>query len=350
MKLNPEFIFLPIDKKIIAWNYATHLQYELTAPYLIRYIEIIYRTDEYDPCKKIDADLFEAGLIQKFDTNCVDWGWDSLSKIFHFGTKDLGGKNKPTNEADWASEYINHCENVLSTPLEQLSRIGPHQKISLPDCQELSESLATVFASRKTCRDFFKNEATLEQLSTVLHATLGIQRKETLENIPEAFSTRRCSPTGGGMSSTNVFVYVNAVVSLAPGFYEYDPTDHSIILINSNFVRLGNLTNGQHFSDSAAFALFFTSRLNRLWWKYSHSRAYRMALIEIGHHSQTALLAISAVGLESWLTGALDDSLVEEKLSLTGSSEQVFFCVAAGHGSGSPLSESLLNRLKGHES
>jgi len=130
MKLNPEFIFLPIDKKIIAWNYATHLQYELTAPYLIRYIEIIYGTDEYDPCKKIDAELLEAGLIQKFDANCVDWGWDSLSKIFHFGTKDLGEKNKPNNEAEWASEYINHCENLLSTPLEQLSRISHTRRLA----------------------------------------------------------------------------------------------------------------------------------------------------------------------------------------------------------------------------
>lgn len=147
------------------------------------------------------------------------------------------------------------------------------------------------------------------------------------------------------MNATNAYVYVRSIEGLAPGFYEYSPEEQAIALVKPTKLTLGEMMNGQHFSDLAAFALLFTCRLDRLWWKYSHSRAYRMALIELGHHSQTALITISALGLKSWLTGALDDSRLESELEIAGTNEYIFFCVAGGHGSDSSLSPHLLNRL-----
>ncbi|WP_263261383.1 SagB/ThcOx family dehydrogenase [Pseudomonas sp. RIT-PI-S] len=351
MNINTDFILLSKDNAIIAWNYVEHTQYQLSTSYSLRYVELMCKPQMYDPHNPIDKDLADYGLVKDFSSCTRDWGWDILSEIFHYGTKDLDTSNCPADEEAWAEAYIAHCEEILVKTNQKppTTSILELEKIPLPTSPMPIITLEDAFLLRKTCRDFHAMPVNLQQLSVVLKATLGFRQAENNQNIPLEFSIRRYSPSGGGMNATNGYVYINSVGELKRGFYKYDPNDHSIILIKSTGRDLGSITNGQHFSDTAAFAILLTSRLNRLWWKYSHSRAYRMALIELGHHSQTALLSIAATGLKSWITGALEDTIIETELGIAGTHEQVFFCIAAGHGTDSPISKALLQRLNGNE-
>lgn len=92
MKVNPELFFKFHDGKFIAWNYRAHEQLELTLPYLQRLYEIAMRgTAVQEPSTaspahaEIDSDLHSAGLVAPGFQD-IEWGWDSLSHIFHVGT------------------------------------------------------------------------------------------------------------------------------------------------------------------------------------------------------------------------------------------------------------------------
>ncbi|HKE95760.1 MAG TPA: hypothetical protein VKB34_15700, partial [Povalibacter sp.] len=94
MKVNPELFFKFHDGKFIAWNYRAHEQFELTLPYLQRLYEIAAGGSAAPPTEPstaapatvdIDADLHAAALVAPYFPD-VDWGWDTLSHIFHVGT------------------------------------------------------------------------------------------------------------------------------------------------------------------------------------------------------------------------------------------------------------------------
>ena len=82
-----------------------------------------------------------------------------------------------------------------------------------------------------------------------------------------------------------------------------------------------------------AFGIYITARLNKYWWKYKHSRSYRIMLLDIGHVSQTLLLSCTAAQLKTWQTGAFLDSEIEQLLGIDGYNESVILYVGAGHGS-----------------
>ena len=104
---------------------------------------------------------------------------------------------------------------------------------------------------------------------------------------------------------------------------------------------LGQLLCGQHFINNLPVGLFITSRFDKLWWKYEHSRAYRMSYVEAGHISQTFQLVATSLGLNTWLTGALTDDQVETLLGLNDSAEQPLFFVGCGKSNGDVMCKEL---------
>lgn len=115
----------------------------------------------------------------------------------------------------------------------------------------------------------------------------------------------------------------------------------------TNRHALGDLLVGQHFASDLAFGIFLTSRFDKMWWKYPHSRAYRVSLLEIGHLSQTFQLAATGMGLRTWLSAAFKDSEVAHLLHLDNPNEQPILFVGAGQSNGDDLdieSRSLLDK------
>jgi SagB-type dehydrogenase family enzyme len=140
---------------------------------------------------------------------------------------------------------------------------------------------------------------------------------------------------GSAQYLIHCYLYVRNVSGLKAGIYYYHPDLHALRSINSLPEEpLGLLLAGQHFINLLPFGLFITCRFDKLWWKYEHSRAYRMAFVEAGHISQTFQLVATGLGLNTWLTGALTDDRVEALLGLESSAEQPLMFVGCGHGDG----------------
>jgi SagB-type dehydrogenase family enzyme len=213
--------------------------------------------------------------------------------------------------------------------------------ISLPAPSLTTSSETTLgqtLINRKTCRSFSDEAVSFSQMSTLLYLSLGYlkEREDDIDNsTPEGFGSRRSSPSGGGLNACDGYLYARNVSGLKPGIYYYHPELHALRPIHPlQDEPLGLLLAGQHFINSLPFGVFITCRFDKLWWKYQHSRAYRMAFVEAGHISQTFQLVATALGLNTWLTGALTDDRVEALLGLENSAEQPLLFVGCGRGDG----------------
>src|SRR5260364_341229 len=81
----------------------------------------------------------------------------------------------------------------------------------------------------------------------------------------------------------------NRIRGLAPCFYHYRSHQHKLSVVQDSFdpALLGPLLGQQNFANDLAYGIFIVSRFHKLWWKYPHSRAYRVALLDIGCLIQT---------------------------------------------------------------
>lgn len=358
MQINPNLFFLTKSQHLIIWNYKTHEQFELDRAHSQRLLELIYDLSLYNPEFEIDSTFTHHAIIQQSaPTLDNQWGWDDLSRIFHIGTKDLSDADQPTDSVSWAAHYLAHCQGVMRTSPPDSNRFAHLQSedfISLPQPSP-HESLRTypllqhTLIKRKTCRTYLNKSVSLEDLSTLLYLSLG-HLKERLQDTshltPPSFRARRSSPSGGGLSSSEGYLYAHNIRGVNPGFYYYHPELHALRLIRRIQEPLGNYLNGQHFIDNLPFGIFITSRFDKLWWKYPHSRAYRVALIEAGHISQTAQLISTAMGLNTWISSALNDTKIEKALGIQDFKEQLVLFVGAGYSDGQVFSDEFEKLLR----
>lgn len=353
MYINPYLFILPRPPGQVVWNYKDHTQHELDLEYSIRLAQLINTPTLFDINNIIDTELLDARILSTSEIDCPAWGWDELSKIYHIGTQNIPCEHTPRNIQEWSRQYLEHCTEVLGTspPESDLPEHSPRNLIGLPAPAALNnDSFLKALMQRKTCRSFTGASISLEDVGTLLYLTLGYLRERddvSDDSIAQGLSARRSSPSGGGLNACNGFLLVQQVDGLAPGVYAYHPAKHALSLVDQlPSEPLGNLLAGQHFINNLPLGLFITARFDRLWWKYQHSRAYRMAFVEAGHLSQTFQLVATALGMNTWLTGAFADDQVEALLKTTGSAEQPLFFVGCGASDGQAMCQEMRDLLQ----
>ncbi len=357
MNINPYIFLLPKPPKIIVWNYKSHEQFEIEKPHATRLFELIECPSLFDKKNHFDQELFDTGIL--LDTPCKPeiWRWDDLSKIFHIGTKDLASLELPLTTLEWAQDYVTQCQEAMRRPHppgHRLANLKPENMFSLPrpwssDIFDKNGSLKQSLLNRKTCRSFEKVSITLEDVSDLLYLALGYlsEREDDVNELaPPMFQARRSSPSGGGLNSSEGYLYSNNIRGLDPGFYYYHPQKHALRLLTRINEPLGALLQGQHFANSLPFGVFITSRLDKMWWKYPHSQAYKVALLEIGHISQTLQLGATSLGFKTWLTAALSEQKIERALALPDLTEQVFLFFGAGISNGEENCQELIDLVE----
>jgi SagB-type dehydrogenase family enzyme len=354
MYINPFLFILPRPPGQVVWNYKTHTQYELDLDYSIRLAQLTHNPGLFDPQNIIDIQLRDADILSVSKIDSPNWGWDELSKIYHIGTQNIPCEHTPQNIHEWSRQYLAHCSEVLATPAP-ISLRAPQSAEALiilpaPDAMN-DHSLNQALRTRKTCRSYTGAAVTLAEVATLLYFTLGyLPARENAQDdlVAPDLDTRRSSPSGGGLNACEGFLLAQNIVGLEPGVYAYHPREHALSRVNSlPEPALGQLLGGQHFINNLPLGVFITARFDRLWWKYEHSRAYRMAFIEAGHLSQTFQLVATTLGLNTWLTGAFADAQVETLLGLEGSAEQPLFFVGCGESDGHAMCREMRDLLRG---
>ncbi len=334
--------FLKIcDGKIIYWDYDNHQQFEVSIEHLLRLIDFSKGTSPTQTA--VDEEIIESGVL--VDAPSYNkWGWDWLSHIFHYGTRHPQGVEKYDDEKkseEYALSYMEFCASIReSTPEVEIVKGGARTTLPSPDLAILKNiSLWTSLSQRRTCRDFDGRSVSLDKIATLLFCAFGdIGSPDPTINNLAVYGYRRTAPAAGGLQCTEPYLWASNIEGLPPGIYHYLSQKHEL-----EFVRtlpedpIGAYLCNQNWANDMAFSIVMTSRFDKMWWKYPHSRAYRPMLMEVGHFSQTLNLAITAMGLKPWLTGYFHDRELAEVLGCTPDIEHPIFLVGGGSGSGSSI-------------
>lgn len=343
--LNPNIFFLFTQRGVVLWDFKSHQQYSLDFAHITRLLEIVEEREFDATANQIDAVMLHAGIISDSAFEAEEWGWDQLSKIFHVGTKDIPQECIPETKAEWAIKNLDVCVRTIRNPVpgDKIYELINVVKLPSPEISSLEKlSLWQTLISRRTCRTYLEKKISKEMISTILYSSLGfLKERESGINafVPDCLRQRRSSPSGGGLNATEAYIFALKIEGIKPGIYHYDSKNHQLDYLSAieDPSILGTLLMGQCFSNDLAFGIFLTSRFDRLWWKYPHSRAYRVALLEIGHISQVLQLTTTALGLNTWLSGAFKDSQVEEVLCLKNCTEQPILFVGGGYSNGDDI-------------
>lgn len=303
------------------WDYDAHKQYSIAPEYLIRLLHLSQNPDEHLDAKDvIDQDLVAANVLSDTEFPSITWGWDDLSRIFHFGTSKIDYTARPQNAREWAIAYQTACDEAFTVPVpklrHQIQDAGGVQCISLafPESDQ-RDGLQLALLQRRSVREFLPLGVTKEQIGSILYyslAYLSSRAFTTSELCPEELRHRRSSPSGGGLNAIEGYVYIKNVYQIPPGIYYYNSVKHQLESIESDQdFNIGKALSGQFFAEDIPFGIFLTCQFDRLWWKYPHSRAYRVALLDAGHISQTVQLVSTSLGLGTWVSAAIDESCLE---------------------------------------
>ena len=212
-----------------------------------------------------------------------------------------------------------------STKPDVYKRYPDSPIIELPQPQPPLMSLSETLKKRKSIRRFSKTPLTREQLSYLLWAATGIQRKEYGMEL-------RTAPSAGALFPLETYVIANNVEDVQRGVYHYSVETHTLEELNLGDFRRqiteAALNQDMCFECAAVFvwtAIFYRSK-----WKY-RERAYRYIYLDAGHIGQNCALAAVSLGLGSCQVGAFFDDDVNRIIGVDGTEESTVYMTVVGY-------------------
>jgi SagB-type dehydrogenase family enzyme len=353
--VNPYLFLHSVGEEICVWDYFHHQQFILDAPHLDRLIA--HLTSPPLSSSPLDNIFLEEGILSETPFPRHQWGWDLLGQIYHFGTRDLDEPEQRSTLAR-ATDFLNACSAFEKRQL-QTGTPDPFiglPRIDLPDWRSdhFDLNLGKALEARMTSRVFNGESISLHDLS----ACLGMTFAQKENPWPEAdihkvtfLGKRRTSPSAGGLHSVIPYIVAFHVEGLAPGLYGYDDVSHQLVLRASYTAaeldtHVTRLCGDQFFGENAACGIFFVSRLDQVWTKYPHSRAYRDVFLDGGHLSQTLLLLATSLEWNTWITAYFRDTELVSFLHLRSDADLPLLYVALGKGDRQALHPSVLEALR----
>ncbi len=248
--------------------------------------------------------------------------WNPEAGFFHTATKHVRfwstseARRRAAEQADGAP---------MPSPVKTYSGASA---VRLPSPSGGGE-VGRVARERRTWRRFAPTPITLDELSTLLGVTLGVQKWVRVGRREVPLKT---SPSGGARHPIEAYVFVRRVRGLSAGIYHYHAGRHALERLRGlpSAVRINSyMPASGHFAKAPAI-VFFTAVLERQLWRYPYSRAYRAALIEAGHVCQTFCLLATGLNLAPFSLMGLADSLIERDLGIDGITETVLYAAGVG--------------------
>ncbi|WP_181952630.1 putative peptide maturation dehydrogenase [Vulcaniibacterium gelatinicum] len=270
-------------------------------------------------------------LVSEFDTTMLDReakladiGWHPLAAVYHAMTRWQGvigdeGTREHGEDAHRARLQAHVARHGPPPPhFPRHPCAGPEYALPL---EPFDDAFARLLQARRTTRHFDQAATlALSDLSRVLYGTFGAIGTRAL--APGVVAVKRTSASGGALQPTEAYPLVIKVEGLAPGFYHYQADTHSLALVKRMDEHAARelasaLTIGQIYFAEAHALVFHVVRLDRHHWKYRrHAKAYKAALLDSGHLSQTFYLLAADRGLGAFYTAAINDADLVSLLDL----------------------------------
>jgi len=182
-----------------------------------------------------------------------------------------------------------------------------------------------ILSLRRSVREYSPRPLRLEEISFLLWASTGVQRKEGGHQF-------RTVPSAGALYPVDTYVIAHRVEGVECGVYHYGVSGHLLEEVAPGDFR-GDLARAalfQEFCSEAAAAFVWTAVFPRAKWKY-RERAYRYVYLDAGHIAQNLALAAVGLGLGSCQVAAFFDDEMNALLGVDGETESVIYMSAVGH-------------------
>jgi putative peptide maturation dehydrogenase len=260
------------------------------------------------------------------DERLQDAGWNLYAALYHARTR-WSGVDLEIGEGDAAADALRAATRAHL----DLHGVPPPHFHTAPNAVETRElpvvepsgGLYEALARRRTSRVFDRSRRLREHdLSVLLRTVYGVQGTAPIGD--GASGVRRTSPSGGGLHPVEAYPLVVDVEPVAPGLYHYHCGDHALELLE----RLSRadaealaaaFTCGQGYFRGASLLVVLAARFDRSFWKYrGHEKAYAVTLLDAGHLSQTFYLVCADLRLGAFVTAAINNADIDERLGLDG--------------------------------
>jgi SagB-type dehydrogenase family enzyme len=209
---------------------------------------------------------------------------------------------------------------------DQYKQYPKNPQITLPLPRSLStETLDIVIKNRRSIRNFSKKALTLEQLSYLLWASTGMQRKE------HSFEFRT-APSAGALYPIETYVVINNIKNISKGVYHYNIKKHCLEEIKTGDFRkdITEAALNQQMCYYASVVFVWAAIFNRSKCKY-RERAYRYIYLEAGHIAENLALSATSLKLGSCQIAALFDDEVNELINLDRKNESTIYMSVVGN-------------------
>jgi SagB-type dehydrogenase family enzyme len=249
-----------------------------------------------------DTPLYETHHLNA----AIDWCDTAyMRRIFEINTSDIGHR--------LITRAAKRCACAERTPL--------------PDAADPPMALADALRRRRSSPRFFGGGLSLGQLSTILKFGNGLTGTRRMDGLP-----RRAMPSGGALYPSEVYVLPLDVEGLSYGAYHYDVFAHELARFHQRPAEalLASACFNEMAAMSAAVALVVTGCFERQRIKYGE-RAYRFALLEVGHLAQNVLLTAAALNLAALPVGGFVDREINSHLEIDGVREAALYVILLGH-------------------
>jgi putative peptide maturation dehydrogenase len=274
-------------------------------------------------------------------------GWNLEAALYYFLSKWRGIDLRRLAGQDEASDLLPPTDEAVR---EFVDRFGPPPAAfssvvtplavhELPLVERKGE-LYDVLLHRRTTRSFDRGAPLAQrELAVVLRYVFGYHGYVPL--LGQVTTLKRTSPSAGGFHPIEAYPLIMAVDELDPGLYHYNAAEHALELlaplgVDEARAAATAFVCGQTYFGDAHVLLVLAARFDRAFWKYrNHRKALTALVMDAAHLSQTLYLVATELRLGAFVTAAVNNADIEERLGIDGYREGVL----AVCGFGKPAAE-----------
>jgi len=227
-------------------------------------------------------------------------------------------------------DYINETDQSQGVEFPPIQKNSTEKTINLPTEMPEQAKNASVYQcikNRRSRRKFTDKKISIDELSFLLWATQGVQKKLQDNKI-----TLRTVPSGGARHPFETYLAVFNVDGLEEGIYRYLPLEHALTFL----FKVDDLKNkiieaaiGQNFVAETAVTFIWSAIPYRTEWRYAFASA-KTILLDCGHVCQNLYIACEALKLGTCAIAAYDQKKIDDLLKLDGIEEFVVYMAPVG--------------------
>lgn len=272
--------------------------------------------------------LLAEGLLISDDPVYAEWQqreealrrihWHPLTAAMHVFTRWEGVDAVKNMEISGTAKATDMREVLGPPPPEVVHHGDPSQVIPLPRAQRTD--FDDLLGRRATCRNWDgARPLPLALFAQMLERVFSAQAEVRV--CEDTVFLKRNSPSGGGLHPLEAYLIVQNVEGVAAGLYHYQPRNHAIAPLPAPDQPLRewimDAVAQQHWFADAHVLVLLSPRFDRMFWKYrQHAKGYRVVTLEAGHFSQTLYLSATDLGLGAFITGGINDVVLERGFGL----------------------------------